>query len=148
MFERLLGGLVAIGAVSSTMAWSEPNLPFQAQYERRPDVSDYASNYPRAAMDREMSGMAVLCCLPGDDRKLACRAASEWPDGAGFGAAAVHISQRFRLTPASLADYRSQPRAPIRMEMTFSAGTDFHQTDAYRDIAQRTANICEIAPAS
>ncbi|WP_395645359.1 TonB family protein [Terricaulis sp.] len=61
---------------------------------------DLARYYPARALAMSIEGQAVLDCLVGTDGRLACSVVSETPSNWGFGAAAVRISEDYRMVPA------------------------------------------------
>ena len=66
----------------------------------RPTAAEMERYYPQAALDRGLSGVAVLQCLvtaTGDLR--GCRVAGETPASAGFGKAALKLSAFFHMSP-------------------------------------------------
>jgi protein TonB len=66
----------------------------------RPTATEMERWYPQDALERNLSGSAVLQCLvtaSGDLR--GCRVASETPAGAGFGKAAIKLSAFFHMSP-------------------------------------------------
>lgn len=75
---------------------------------------------PREAMERSITGVAVACCIPNEDRSLNCEVGWETPAGVGFGDAALRILATQQLTEESHADYMARlgPR-PFAQIMTF-----------------------------
>jgi protein TonB len=74
----------------------------------RPTATEMERWYPQAALDRNLSGVAMLQCLvtaAGDLR--GCRVTGETPAGAGFGKAAIKLSTFFRMSP------RTEDGAPV-----------------------------------
>ena len=66
----------------------------------RPTATEMERYYPQDAVERNLSGLAMLQCAvtaTGDLR--GCRVASETPAGAGFGKAAIKLSAFFRMSP-------------------------------------------------
>lgn len=66
----------------------------------RPTAAEMERYYPQDAVERNLSGVAMLQCsvtASGDLR--GCRVASETPAGAGFGKAALKLSSFFHMSP-------------------------------------------------
>lgn len=59
-----------------------------------------ARYYPARALDRGMTGQALLDCRVSTQGALACAVVSETPAGWGFGAAALRIAAEHRMAPA------------------------------------------------
>lgn len=70
----------------------------QTPWIEMPEMRDYVRYYPRDAMRRDIEGSTSLICTILPDRRLDCVVAEEDPAGHGFGAAALSISERFRLS--------------------------------------------------
>lgn len=89
------------------------------QWARQPRAT--ADDFPARALEREISGSAVLSCTSRADGSVAnCRVVSETPAGMGFGRAAIRVVQRAQLSPVSVdAMTRDQE---FRVTMAFSLG--------------------------
>lgn len=61
---------------------------------------DLARYYPARALAMGTEGQVVLDCLVGTDGRLACSVVSETPPNWGFAAAAIRISNDYRMVPA------------------------------------------------
>ena len=78
-----------------------PSVITNVQWSRPPRTTD--ADYPSRALEREISGSAVVqCTAQANGRPANCRVVSETPSGAGFGAAAVRIVQRGQLSPRTV----------------------------------------------
>jgi TonB family protein len=90
------------------------------EWLRRPTSHDLLAVYPRAGKGRD--GWAMLDCVVTVRGALTdCIAESDWPDGAGFGAAAVSLSAQFVMKPALL---KGQPTvADARIPINWSGFT-------------------------
>ncbi|MDB5469842.1 MAG: hypothetical protein JWR84_1402 [Caulobacter sp.] len=65
---------------------------------QRPTKAQLEAAYPRMALRRNVSGLAVLWCSVRPDGWLRdCRVVSETSTGYGFGQAAIDVSPRYRL---------------------------------------------------
>jgi TonB family protein len=72
----------------------------EPDWQRFPTVEDMAKYYPKAALKEDLAGRAVISCMVTLEGRLAdCRATAAWPEGAGFGEAAVAMSEVFRMRP-------------------------------------------------
>ena len=66
----------------------------------RPSVDEMNREYPTRALTLDKTGVASLVCTVSANGTLAgCSVASETPAGYGFGAAALKLSKRFRMSP-------------------------------------------------
>jgi periplasmic protein TonB len=74
----------------------------------RPTATEMERYYPQAALDRNLSGVAMLQCLVTAGGELrGCQVTGETPAGAGFGKAAIKLSAFFRMSP------RTEDGAPV-----------------------------------
>jgi TonB family protein len=85
-----------------------------------PSGANFAKYYPRAALQAGQEGRAVLNCLVREDGSLRCAIEQEEPEGAGFGPAALGISQSFRVAPAIDGHPTSGKR--VRVPVSFRLG--------------------------
>ncbi len=77
--------------------------------------------YPAAAQAQGIGGRAVVECLVGEDGRLACEVVEESPANMGFGAAALRMSQDWRVAPAA-ADGTPTVGGKIRRTLAFEPG--------------------------
>jgi protein TonB len=91
--------------VQVTPAAGTPDIPTEAQLSnsphwiRLPTPAELAYAYPAAARRRGLAGSAVISCTLDDNGLLRdCSVASESPPGQGFGAAALSLAPRFRMS--------------------------------------------------
>jgi hypothetical protein len=118
-------------------------LVFTPRWEAEPSPADYVRLYPRAALNQNISGVAVLCCTPRADRSLDCRVGHEWPAAQGFGAASLEAAQRFRLTQTAYEDYQAHSDTQIRLGMMWAAAVVSQETrDRLASIDRETGFIC------
>lgn len=104
---------------ASTAAPTDP-VPANAgpTWVRPPRVT--VDDYPRRAIDRGVSGLAAITCKPSaDGRPTSCRIVTETPAGLGFGAAALRVVERARLTPLGAND---DPEAVFTVTIRFPLG--------------------------
>lgn len=122
MGTSLRTGALAIAALciaATAFAQNAPTL-FVPEFESEPSPAQLVRHYPPAALRQNVSGIAVLCCVPRADRSLECAVNSEWPAGQGFGQASVRASSVYRLTPASDADLRARREAIVRLSLMWA----------------------------
>lgn len=66
----------------------------------RPNADQLTRFYPPHALDRGVTGLAVLSCtVNAGGRPMTCHVVEETPVGAGFGQAAVKLSAFFKMSP-------------------------------------------------
>lgn len=71
-------------------------------WERWPSGDDFARVYPSRAARRGVEGRTVMSCTIKDDGHMdVCTIVSEEPTDEGFGAAAVKLGRRFKMTPTT-----------------------------------------------
>jgi len=80
---------------------------------------DLARYYPMMALRRDIEGAVQLDCLVTTTGALQCTVISETPTNWGFGAAAIRISQDYRMVPATRdgapVEGRYRMRVPFRL---------------------------------
>lgn len=76
-------------------AMSPPELP---RWDDAPSFYAVLDHYPAQARRDRVRGRGVLSCTVNADRRLACTQVLETPLGMGFGAAALALSARFRVS--------------------------------------------------
>src|SRR5688500_15942595 len=105
----VLALVVSVAGVAIAQVAQAPE-PFEgAWFDMQPDGRDYARLYPPAAMDQNIQGAVIMCCVVREDRYLQCGAALEWPEGHGFGRASEEVSREFRMSEESYATFRQTP---------------------------------------
>lgn len=117
--------------------------PFAAEWDRRPNGPDFARNYPGAALDRAVPGLAILCCTPREDRTLDCRVGVSWPTDYPFDRASLAVSRSFRMTPESYASFQATPGAWLQVPIHWrhvSTGAEFDAIAG--EISRRARGLC------
>jgi periplasmic protein TonB len=77
-----------------------PRLIGKPDWLNRPNGRDLVRHYPRRALDRGVTGRAVLDCgVTASGRLVGCAVEAETPAAAGFGAAALKLAPEFRMRP-------------------------------------------------
>jgi hypothetical protein len=86
----------------------------------RPSAQSFERYYPLIAVDAALEGRTVLDCLVNADGSLRCLVAEETPTGAGFGDAALHIAQDFRVLrdEAGASAVGKRVRVPITFRLS------------------------------
>lgn len=80
-----------------------------------------ATDYPQAALDAGLDGEAtVRCQVTPEGAPLDCEVVAEEPAGYGFGAAAVGVVARGRLSSAAVAEMGSDPSFTVRIPFTIA----------------------------
>ena len=99
-----------------------PRVISQPQWLSRPSAEELSRAYPPRALDLNRNGQVMLQCLVAANGGLTgCQVASETPAGFGFGAAAISLSKRFRMSPRT-EDGRPVDGAVVRIPLAFSLG--------------------------
>lgn len=146
---RIPALIVALCAATAALAQDIPSRPFAAEFDARPDNSDFRRLFPAHAERSNAQGMTVLCCVVREDRRLNCAVAFEAPRGEGFGAASLTIAEHYRLSQRSYERYRSNPYNFIRHTVIWDSpyGRTGEFQDAVEHTEQVTAGVCR-APVS
>lgn len=101
-------------AMTSSVS-AEPTVITRPVWLRKPTARELELFYPGAAIRRERSGVVSLDCIVRTSGALACRVIEETPAGYGFGAAALRISESYRMVPASRDGQPVEARYMLRV---------------------------------
>jgi TonB family protein len=74
--------------------------PYRPDWLQKPSGEDMSAFYPRRAERHDINGRATIKCqVDAGGGLVNCKVMAEAPRGEGFGAAAVSLSRKFRMTP-------------------------------------------------
>jgi hypothetical protein len=116
---RALILLAAVLALTGTALAQQTTAPAPYVPDWGEVVRPEEAVYPQVAIHRGIGGQAVICCKAGDGLGVDCTLQSETPSDAGFGAAALRLSHRMRLTAASHADLAARPDTIVQVTVGF-----------------------------
>jgi TonB family protein len=122
--SRTLAGaalVLLLGLSAGWTAWASapPRLIGHPVWTQRPTGEDLARSYPAKAEKSRTPGSAVIgCTVAASGRLRDCKVISEAPARAGFGAAALKISQQFQMAALS-GDGQRTAGARVRIPMKF-----------------------------
>lgn len=86
-----------------------------------PAAAQQRTFYPSAAQAQGIGGQVVLECLVGEDGRTACEVVEETPTGMAFGAAALRMSEDWRVAPQT-RDFVPTAGGRIRRTFAFEPG--------------------------
>jgi TonB family protein len=104
----LLVAGMATGAQSADATSDRPDLPIEGtitnpDWIQKPGPEDFSDHYPKPAWALGVSGVVTITCTVVATGALAdCTTSDETPKGFGFAAAALQISQYFRMKPKTV----------------------------------------------
>jgi len=100
---------------------AQPSVITVPDWTALPTGADFAALYPKAALAKNAEGRAVLACFVSAEGLLAnCSIPEEDPPDMGFGAAALAMSQMFKMRPMSKDGHPvagGRVRIPIRFKL-------------------------------
>lgn len=116
-----VAALVVSAVGASAWAQPRPSVVTNPDWLERPDGDDVSALYPPIALELAISGRAALVCAVDTYGALeVCSAEEESPKGLGFGAAAVALAPKFRMTP-KMVDGRPVVGGSVRIPINFNA---------------------------
>ncbi|ODT87150.1 TonB family protein [Phenylobacterium sp. SCN 70-31] len=119
-----VAGLAALAAGAAAWAAQPPSPPVLVaapNWIQRPDAKDIARVYPRKALAQRLAGRAVVTCrVAGDGRLERCSVTMESPVDAGFGPAALDLTDRFRMDAVG-RDGQPTAGGEVRIPIIFMA---------------------------
>ncbi|MBI3437168.1 MAG: energy transducer TonB [Proteobacteria bacterium] len=92
------------------------------QWISRPGVSAFERYYPEGARSSNIEGRTTLDCLVNMDGSLRCLVGYENPVGGGFGEAALHIAQDFRVLQSTTGVPAPGRRVRVPISFRLSSG--------------------------
>jgi hypothetical protein len=136
-----IAAVVVLGSTAAAQNQPPDDGRFQAEWEKRATGRSFVLHYPRKALERGTNGIAILCCIPREDRSVSCRVGREWPEDIGFGGAAIALAREFRMTQASFDAFRATPEAWMQIPIRFQLGPggDQERLDA---TAEEARGLC------
>jgi hypothetical protein len=136
-----LVGLCLAGAAAAQNA--DAPMVFIPTWDAEPGPVELVRHYPAEALQQNVSGIAILCCMPREDGSVDCAVSSEWPTEQGFGHASVEASVGYRLSQQSRTDLAHRPGTPLRISMLWAAPIIMQPTiDNLRRIDGETMYAC------
>jgi TonB family protein len=107
-------------AIAEAPAASPPPVIAKPDWAVKPTGADVADLYPPEAVKANVDGAATIACAVSLEGRLTdCKVLDEAPAQAGFGAAALKLSERFQMKPMS-RDGQPVAGGKIRIPIRFS----------------------------
>lgn len=112
--------LIAITACVLTIATAQAQeaAPWRPVWIERPTPALVEQAFPKFLYENA-PGLAVLCCIPNGLGQLSCNVAAESHEGRGVGAAGLILSTGYRMSRASVAEFRAGNMAPYELRIPF-----------------------------
>ncbi|MFZ2029962.1 MAG: hypothetical protein WAU68_06630 [Vitreimonas sp.] len=92
------------------------------QWVSRPRARAFEQYYPAGARDADIEGRTTLDCLVNMDGSLRCLVGYEDPIGGGFGEAALHIAEDFRVLQSTTGVPAAGKRVRVPISFRLSDG--------------------------
>ncbi|WP_293350282.1 TonB family protein [Phenylobacterium sp.] len=143
MLSVLLAALLqAASAPPPTPA--APGVITNPDWQRVPTAEDISRYYPKAALEADLAGRAVLSCtVSAEGRLVGCSAATAWPEGAGFGEAALAMSEVFRMRPET-RDGQAVAGGTVRIPIRFLMPANLRSAPVRARHAEVVSEIIEL----
>jgi TonB family protein len=120
-------------AASAIATGQPPAVVTNPDWERLPSAADLGSAYPPGAEARGIEGRVVLNCrVEATGLTDDCRIVSETPMGAGFGQAALGLSRKFRMRPATRNGVPEPARVTVPVRFSLDGSTALQKQPAWR----------------
>lgn len=144
MRNRLLalGLLAGLGATG----FAEGDKP--ADWVAKPTADMMTEYYPEEAVDRSVSGTALLRCKTNADTRLTgCRVEEEFPVGMGFGEATVRMAEaEFRIRPG-IIDGKPDPEGTVSIPVRWVTPTSGARAVIFKAIWAEAPTFADIEAA-
>lgn len=112
-------GFLAFAASAAAQETPATQTIVEPQWITNPRMMDLGAAFPPVPLALAQSGRAVLDCAVALDTRASCTVVEESPAGMGFGAAALRLSQDWRMSPR-VVDGQPQAGGHKRVPLNFA----------------------------